>query len=516
MEAFLANMRTVSMVLRMPRLAMGRFRAGRKAPRLRAMPMLAALLALTIGGGFIVEPQVAHAETTPLIGGVTLDGWGGLHPFGALTGVLNTQGAPYWPGINIARAVEVNPNGPGGWTLDGYGGIHAWGGAPAISSPAYWNGWDIARALVVIPSASPQPQGYLMDGFGGIHPFGGAPPLSGPYWNGVDVARGLVITTDASGTPTGGYLLDAWGGIHPFGSASAVPALPYFAGHDVYQQLGSVNGQLYAVGLYGIVTSVGNPVYTDWTNYSDWGSWNIISGIDISGTSGTASVEPSSAAALYAYSVASRPVVTVSGVHYYSQNAESEDESCEEVSLQMALSHENLFPSITTILNTEGVNDSVPGIGPGYTSADPMKTFVGNPNGFGGYNYEPGAYYGAIASVAPKLGGTVLATGENISPATVYNDIAEGHPVIAWITFNFQHYASETIGNSQNSWPWAGPHEHCVLVVGVNRTNNTVLLYNPWSIANEYGVAYPGANWVPEATFQSAYATFHDMAVVLR
>ena len=110
----------------------------------KAYPALAA--ALLLAGLVQLEmPTPAHAAPSAT-GGVTLDGYGGIHPFGGLN--LNTASAPYWGGFDIARAVVLRQDGSGGWTLDGYGGIHAFGAAPAIQTPAYW-GWDIARAFVV-------------------------------------------------------------------------------------------------------------------------------------------------------------------------------------------------------------------------------------------------------------------------------------------------------------------------------------------------------------------------------
>ena len=57
----------------------------------------------------------------------------------------------YWRGWDIARAIWMLPSAtvaqPAGYTLDGYGGIHPFGGAPVLSNYAYWPGQDIARNL---------------------------------------------------------------------------------------------------------------------------------------------------------------------------------------------------------------------------------------------------------------------------------------------------------------------------------------------------------------------------------
>ena len=193
---------------------------------------------------------------------------------------------------------------------------------------------------------------------------------------------------------------------------------------------------------------------------------------------------------------------------------------CEEAVLEMELAHQginlqgNNVQSQNDILSAEGVDQSVPGIGPAYTSGDPMQNFIGPPNGLESSGYEPGAYYGAVAKAASHFGATILAAGENISPQQVYAWVEEGYPVQAWVTFDFQPYQAVTLSNGRDSWPWAGPHEHSVLVVGVGV--GAVLIDNPWAQA-DYGAQYPGADqWVPMSTFEAAYATYFDMALVLR
>jgi polyvinyl alcohol dehydrogenase (cytochrome) len=206
----------------------------------------------------------------PAVNGVTLDGFGGIHHFGSVAS--NTQGAPSWPGWQIARSLVVLPDHSGGYVLDGWGGLHHFGAAPTLADTSYWKGWDIARALVV---GSDGLGGYVLDGWGGIHPVGNAPDVRGTgYWPGWDIAVGIVLRSDnrsgwvldgwgglhpfaAAGTampPTvpgpywrgwniargvslsgdgGGYVLDGWGGVHPFGNAASVATHEYYKGSDV-------------------------------------------------------------------------------------------------------------------------------------------------------------------------------------------------------------------------------------------------------------------------------------------
>jgi spore germination protein YaaH len=184
-------------------------------------------------------------------GGYVLDGYGGLHAFSINdnagdgtrrggSGPPAVQGNAFWNGKDIARKVVILPNGSAGYVLDGFGGIHAFGiGRPAPPDPvftAYWANWDIAHDFALIPKTQ---SGYVMDGYGGLHPF--APPgqpqpatvSSSAYWNGWDIARAIWFTPGSTTTQPQGYLLDGYGGIHAVGSAPAVSPTPYWAGQDI-------------------------------------------------------------------------------------------------------------------------------------------------------------------------------------------------------------------------------------------------------------------------------------------
>jgi len=134
-------------------------------------------------------------------GGYVLDGYGGLHPFATGTNPMPPAitNVSYWKGWNIARDLALSPGSTAasvsGVTLDGWGGVHPFGAAGSASASAVWRGWDIARAVRLSPSSTPgQLQGWVMDGWGGMHPFGGAQRIySVAYWPGQDIAVQLLV-----------------------------------------------------------------------------------------------------------------------------------------------------------------------------------------------------------------------------------------------------------------------------------------------------------------------------------
>jgi hypothetical protein len=81
-------------------------------------------------------------------GGYTVDGFGGIHPFGNAPAITPTG---YWPNWDIVRGIAVASGGTGAYTLDGFGGVHPAGGAPSLSVSGYWPNWDIAIDLVTAP-----------------------------------------------------------------------------------------------------------------------------------------------------------------------------------------------------------------------------------------------------------------------------------------------------------------------------------------------------------------------------
>ena len=179
-------------------------------------------------------------------GGYILDAFGGLHQFSVngkpLPPPVNIDG--YWPGWDIARRVVIFSDGTGGYVLDGFGGIHPFGiGKPrptAVQLSGYWAYWDIVHDIALIPGTH---SGYVLDGYGHIHPFTPAgqpmPPslATSAYWAPWDIARGVWLLPGSTLAAPGGYTLDGYGGLHPFGSAPPPPPAPYFLWRDIARNL---------------------------------------------------------------------------------------------------------------------------------------------------------------------------------------------------------------------------------------------------------------------------------------
>ena len=133
-------------------------------------------------------------------GGYVMDAYGGLHPFSVGTNPMPPAitNYAYWPGWSIARDIALlpgsNSSNVAGVTLDGWGGVHPFGKAGPVTEMAFWPNWDLARSVQFAPnSTATHPTGWVLEGFGGIHPFGGAPGLPGAYWPNSDVAVKLMV-----------------------------------------------------------------------------------------------------------------------------------------------------------------------------------------------------------------------------------------------------------------------------------------------------------------------------------
>ena len=193
---------------------------------------------------------------------------------------------------------------------------------------------------------------------------------------------------------------------------------------------------------------------------------------------------------------------TIGNVTYFRQVYEL---SCEEASLQMALSHEGIYPTQAQELNDIGIDYRS-----GYYSgsvlrwSDPYTVFVGDPNGSEVALTGYGTFYPTIERIAFQYGARVMRAGEGIPAQDVYNAVLNDHPVVTWVSFDWLYHGPQPWLAFDGNWvQYHGPIEHAVTVVGVTPTD--VFVYNPWF----------GPQWVSKSTFEAAYITFNSMAVMV-
>ncbi|MEP7104825.1 MAG: C39 family peptidase [Chloroflexota bacterium] len=180
--------------------------------------------------------------------------------------------------------------------------------------------------------------------------------------------------------------------------------------------------------------------------------------------------------------------------------------SCEEAALRMALAYEGIDVSEEQIFSTLGIDYRQPYYDAlGFRWGDPYAQFVGDPNGSEINHTGYGSYHEAIARTAGQLGGHPIASGERVSPATIYQGVVDGHPAVAWVSFDWASHRNSTyIAFDGRPVQFGAPYEHAVVVVGVN--DDQLLINNPWS----------GQQWVSKAAFETAYEVFNEMAVILQ
>lgn len=181
--------------------------------------------------------------------------------------------------------------------------------------------------------------------------------------------------------------------------------------------------------------------------------------------------------------------------------------TCEIASLLMALASRGIDTDERSLLALTGVDArpaQVDGGGGIQRWGDPDQVFVGDPDGHIFDRTGYGVYAAPIARAATRSGASVIASGHGIAPSTIYADILAGHPAVVWVTSDFRRASVGT----WRAWDGAeityASDEHAVLAVGVTPTS--VLIDDPMH----------GQTWLTRSQFEAAYATFDDMAVVIR
>jgi len=165
--------------------------------------------------GMCEVEDVPQPPATEIAAYYILDGHGVIH---RPNGAVELMDAPWWD-FDMAKDLEVNPNGPGYYVLDAYGAILARGGAPELTAPQWW-GYDMARDFEFNIGGIGY---YVLDKNGQLHPGGGAPALEGYAANGN--ARDIEFNRYGPGY----WILDAYGTIHTFGGATDPTDEPTFS-----------------------------------------------------------------------------------------------------------------------------------------------------------------------------------------------------------------------------------------------------------------------------------------------
>ena len=187
--------------------------------------------------------------------------------------------------------------------------------------------------------------------------------------------------------------------------------------------------------------------------------------------------------------------------------------SCEETATSMALVNQGLNISTNEILSGLGVDNTPIVISGGriVSWGNPDKAFVGNV--YGSENHAPWGYQSnpkALVRVLNSYGAKIVnwsepgVTANSISAQEIYTYVLEGHPVVAYATWDWKYhtpynYTTEDGNKIATIYPW---DDHVYTVVGVDESS--VLVHDP--IRGTYRVS--------KSSFEAAYE--FGMAIVLQ
>jgi uncharacterized protein YvpB len=200
--------------------------------------------------------------------------------------------------------------------------------------------------------------------------------------------------------------------------------------------------------------------------------------------------------------VASEPVSPyVNGAPLYQQSMPLD---CETAVLQMALAQRGHPWAQSDLFAAENPDTRAAFWDSGGTLhwGDPFTNFVGNVNGSESNYTGYGVYSPPIVSVAQSHGAPWAGGGQGWPPVAVYNSLATGHLVQAWVEY---HWARPGLGQWlawDGRWITYSTWEHSVLLRGVSE--NAVLVNDPTN---------PNPYWVDRGTFEASFADFGNMAV---
>jgi uncharacterized protein YvpB len=185
--------------------------------------------------------------------------------------------------------------------------------------------------------------------------------------------------------------------------------------------------------------------------------------------------------------------------------------SCEAAALRMALAYEGIVVDEVTLMRYMSIDlrpARFDARGHLVTWGDPARAYVGNVDGhiesYTGY----GVYNAPVAAAAIRAGAHVVASGSGlygsgIAPGAIYAAVLQGRPVVAWISNTYHDVPLDRYVAYDGATVWYTLTEHAVTIAGVRP--GQVLINDPWF----------GQAWHSKAQFESAYATFNHMAVVI-
>ena len=214
------------------------------------------------------------------------------------------------------------------------------------------------------------------------------------------------------------------------------------------------------------------------------------------------------AALMLAAAQAAAPAERVMDIAWHHQE---HNVTCEAAALKMALSFYRQNVDELTLLDYMTI-DRRPAVfdaaGRLQAWGDPAQGFVGDPDGhierYTGY----GVYFQPVARAAQSAGVTVVEAGSglygNAVPASdLYAWLLRGHPAVVWISNTYHQVSLRRYAAYDGASVAYTLTEHAVTLIGVRP--DAVLIDDPWF----------GRAWHPKAQFESGYATFAGMAVVL-
>jgi uncharacterized protein YvpB len=141
---------------------------------------------------------------------------------------------------------------------------------------------------------------------------------------------------------------------------------------------------------------------------------------------------------------------------------------------------------------------------------DPYEHFVGDVDGSESELTGYGVYAPALARAATGFGARVLQAGEGLEAAVLYAQVAQQHPVVAWVSMSGHGDYAPRPTTTYTAFDgrqvvFGRGFEHSVVLVGTGA--DAVQVYDP-----EPDV---GRHWMSKADFEAAYQVFGRMAVVL-